>query len=388
MDPIPDDFSYADLLRNPEMMRDALRFIRQMRNIDVIQNGGNIKRIQVTPKSLNAFLDLRDNVESGIGTSPPPFNPTDLCAETAVWKARAIAAGGTFHTNSISICHGLCVAIAGKAYKPKIVSLYPFLGSNLATARVPLIDQPNAGIAGNTNFVEADYSQTMGLQGDGSTKYLDTGVKPGDLGSGDNGGLGWWELGFTGVGNAEPMGAYKANNSPDNRFSIDLRTTSRAFQWGTIAIAGAGESAPAENLHYYGQCSGASERTFWATGTLRGTNTAAATFDGIGDQSIILCGCDTGTIHGVEPWPGRVGVAYMTDGTMAADEIADFHTLLSTYLMIPTGRAAGSTTGTTFPNPADVDDQTEGEESIDRILVSATGEVVTSRTGYVLVSRA
>lgn len=59
MDPIPDNFGFADLLRKPELMRDLLRFHRQMLNIDVIQADGNIKRIQVAPKSLNAILDLR-----------------------------------------------------------------------------------------------------------------------------------------------------------------------------------------------------------------------------------------------------------------------------------------------------------------------------------------
>ena len=51
----------------------------------------------------------------------------------------------------------------------KIKRLYPFLGGVIDSARVDAI---NLGQATNTNFVDADVDATIGLQGDGSTKYL------------------------------------------------------------------------------------------------------------------------------------------------------------------------------------------------------------------------
>jgi hypothetical protein len=47
------------------------------------------------------------------------------------------------------------------------------LGIGINAARVPLIDVLNIGAATNTGFADSDFSQTTGLQGNGSSKYLD-----------------------------------------------------------------------------------------------------------------------------------------------------------------------------------------------------------------------
>lgn len=71
MDPFPDKYSLTDAIRDWPRVLQALRFTEQLRNIDVIQNGGKVRRIQVTPKSINAVLDLRSTVASGIYTPVP-----------------------------------------------------------------------------------------------------------------------------------------------------------------------------------------------------------------------------------------------------------------------------------------------------------------------------
>jgi hypothetical protein len=50
-----------------------------------------------------------------------------------------------------------------------------FLGENLATALVPQVNAVSAVIA-NTNFVAGDYDERTGLNGNGSTKWLNTGL--------------------------------------------------------------------------------------------------------------------------------------------------------------------------------------------------------------------
>jgi hypothetical protein len=37
-------------------------------------------------------------------------------------------------------------------------------------------------------------------------------------------------------------------------------------------------------------------------------------------------------------WKGRCGVAYLTDGTLTDQEVADFHAALRDYLLIPSGK--------------------------------------------------
>lgn len=55
----------------------------------------------------------------------------------------------------------------------KLKRLYPYLGGVINSAR---IDAITLGSATNNNFVDADADATCGLQGDGSTKYLDISV--------------------------------------------------------------------------------------------------------------------------------------------------------------------------------------------------------------------
>ncbi len=74
MNHIPDDFRPSDYFRNPEMLREERRFIRQLRNLEVLTDDGVKRGIEVTPKSLNGVLDLRTRSSSvpasGAGSCP------------------------------------------------------------------------------------------------------------------------------------------------------------------------------------------------------------------------------------------------------------------------------------------------------------------------------
>jgi hypothetical protein len=128
----------------------------------------------------NPLLDIAGNFDP-MNFVNPFWAGDSLDPETIVWRDRAIAAGGTFEADSITIADALIKAIKASTFNDKIKYLIPYLGGNLATARVPLRDSLNVGIAGNLNsaFVDGDFSQSTGLQGDGSTKALLT-RGPGD----------------------------------------------------------------------------------------------------------------------------------------------------------------------------------------------------------------
>jgi hypothetical protein len=316
-----------DLFRSPEKVQQMLALMQRMEKLRIIREDGTTVPIRFS--ETDAVFDFK-TPEAG-----PPA--TILDPETIVWRDRATAAGGTFGADSVEIADELIKAIKAESFNSKIVYLLPFLGANLATARVPLRDTLGVGIASNSNFVDADFSESTGLQGNGTTKYLNSLITPTQLGTTDNGGLGWWERDFTGTGNSEPMGAYKASTSPDERFCLDLRPAQEAFHWGAIA-GGAASGAAAGNKHYYGQRSGASNRELFIDGASAGTDTDTPTVDGSGDLTIKVCGSHVGTAGGVLPWPGLGAVAYMTDGTLTAGEVATLHTLLTTYLITPTGR--------------------------------------------------
>ncbi len=254
-------------------------------------------------------------------------------AEANLWRSRVVAAGGGFESNSLVLANNFVLLLQRKSYYVKVKYLLPLLGAGIGAAQVPLIDVLNVGIATNTNFVNSDFSQSTGLQGDGSTKYLDSLIKPSQLGTSTNGGLGFWENNISFGSNVEPIGCY--NTAANNRYVLDLRSNLRAFRWGN-AGNGASDAVAATNGNYYGQRLSATSRTVYFNGSLLATNSTNDTTAGASDQTIQIVGSnEAGT---PAPWPGRCAVAYMTDGTMTTDEVGDLDSLLRNYLLGPTGK--------------------------------------------------
>ncbi len=251
------------------------------------------------------------------------------------WVTRVDAAGGTYTANSKNYALALANALVGASYYSKIVWLLPLLGNDIIAARVPLVDTLNVGIAGNTNFLTSDFSETTGLQGDGLNKRLAPGIKPSQLGSSNNGGIGYWEnnINFTGSG-SEPMGCY--GNAGASRFVLDLRSTRKFVSWGNAGNL-AGPLTAATNGHYYGQRASATSRELFFAGSSVGTNTTSDAATGASDRNMYLMASDQNP-SAVAYWKGRCAVAYMTDGTFSSGDASAFDTLLSTNLITPTGR--------------------------------------------------
>lgn len=249
--------------------------------------------------------------------------------EAKLWKQRVLSAGGEFESNSLDIANVFILKLKQKSYYSKIIYLLPMLGKGIGAARAPIIDVLGAGNSTNVNFVNSDFSQSLGLQGNGSSKYLSVGIKPSQLGTSNNGGLGYWENNIGFGSNVEPMGCYASGS---NRFVLDLRNSLQAFRWG-VAGNGASFGSTASNAHYYGQRSSSSSREIFKNGASLATNTTGDTTSGASDTDIAIVGS---LEPAVTPWLGRCAVAYMTDGTMGSADITDFDIFLRDYLMKPT----------------------------------------------------
>lgn len=265
------------------------------------------------------------------------FNIQTIAVDTPIvarqWATTVRANGGGFENNSMAIASGLIRVLQARSYYLKIRYLLPMLGRGIGAARAPLIDVLGVGSPTNSSFVDGDFSQSTGLQGNGSSKYLTTSIKPSQLGATNNGALGWWENNINLSGNVEPIGCYDTGGG--ERYVLDLRSGFKAFSWGSFAN-NASLSTASTNGHYYGQRASSTSRTIYFNGVSVGTNTNSDTSSGAADRSIIIVGCDeAGTIT---PWPGRCAMAYLTDGTMNADEIADFDSVIRTCLLGPTGK--------------------------------------------------
>ena len=215
----------------------------------------------------------------------------------------------------------------------KIVYLLPLLGNNINAARVPIIDTLAVGAALNNGFVDGDFSESVGLTNNDSPKYLNSQIKPSQLGVSNNGGLGWWEtnIGFgTGV---EPIGCYGGLAFWQGRFVLDFRTTVESFRWGDSANA-ATRLASASNGHYYGQRSSPIIRVLYNNGMLiaSGNNVSDTTAS---ETQIFIHGCNGSP---TSYWSGTCAVAYMTDGTLSDAQVIELNTILHDNLMVPTGR--------------------------------------------------
>lgn len=92
------------------------------------------------------------------------------------WMARVGGNGGTVGSSTKSAVATLVTALKTAGVWPKIQRMNLFAGTGLAACAVPLINTAGGTLDTLTNFVESDYSESTGLTGDGSTKYLNTGM--------------------------------------------------------------------------------------------------------------------------------------------------------------------------------------------------------------------
>jgi hypothetical protein len=99
------------------------------------------------------------------------YNP-----ETVDYRARVIANGGTIADASIDAVEKFVQDCKNALIWDKLLEVAPFAGTNLSAALVKLVHPAGVpGVITNVNFVAGDYSESTGLLGDGTTKYLNTG---------------------------------------------------------------------------------------------------------------------------------------------------------------------------------------------------------------------
>lgn len=266
---------------------------------------------------------------------------TSYTAETITWYTRIAAIGGSVTTTDKDLADALIRQIQAASYGSNIVYLLPFLGNNIKAASVPLRDSLAVGAATITGFVDADCGNSIGLNNaTEANKWLDSLIKPSQLGSSNNGGLGWYMRSWGNGTNVEPMGTYSSTNSPDQRFVLDLRSSIQRFRWGAPANA-AGPGTTTSAGHYYGQRSSATLRRIYKDGITLGTDsTTSDSASRANEQNIIIHGCRESNASStyVVPYKARSGCAYLTNGSLSDADVAAFHTLLGTYLITPTGR--------------------------------------------------
>lgn len=103
-------------------------------------------------------------------------NRTDV--DALDWAARVVANGGTVSAATLQAQSNLVRGLKADGIWPKINRLNTFCGDQLAAAMVPLKVGGGSATETNVNFVGGDYTEATGLTGNGTTKYINTGLNP------------------------------------------------------------------------------------------------------------------------------------------------------------------------------------------------------------------
>ena len=105
-------------------------------------------------------------------TSPPFAYVNDLIIRD--WSSRITANSGSISTSVLNAADTFITTCKNSGVWDKLQRLNLFAGDQLAACLIPIINTYGGAADINTNFVEADYSQTGGLNSDGVTKRLNT----------------------------------------------------------------------------------------------------------------------------------------------------------------------------------------------------------------------
>lgn len=103
-------------------------------------------------------------------------------ADALAWRARVNAAGGSVSQATYRAVVKFSRSCKAAGIWGKLNRVNLFCGDQLAAALVPLKVGAGSATDTNTNFVAGDYSETTGLVGDGTSKWLATGVAENVLG--------------------------------------------------------------------------------------------------------------------------------------------------------------------------------------------------------------
>ena len=110
--------------------------------------------------------------------------------EAAAWRSAVVANGGSVSASTVKAVSAFCAAINAAGIRDRFYRLSLMCGDSdvsLVAVRTPLYRGPSLGgtqygnaLDTNNNFVQGDYAETGatgGLKGNGSSKYLDTGLQ-------------------------------------------------------------------------------------------------------------------------------------------------------------------------------------------------------------------
>ncbi len=116
----------------------------------------------------------------------PASSASSCDAEVADWVSRVVGNGGTVSASTQAAACTYAAALSAASIRTKVLRRNHYAGDQLAACFVPYIKDKGSAIETNENFVGGDYSEAVGLLGDGINKDIITGFTPSTDWSSDN----------------------------------------------------------------------------------------------------------------------------------------------------------------------------------------------------------
>jgi hypothetical protein len=205
------------------------------------------------------------------------------------WIDRVYGNGGTVSASTASAVNEFCNAIDGAGIRDRFFRLNLFAGTGLNACLVPLYTGPTSlgikyGGAVDTNvgpFVSGDYNETGasgGLQGNGTTKRLDTGL-PGNALATSSRHLSAYEIQ---VATTDYSPSLKQFTSPSTHWHLGPWTALNDYVYAGYAGVGGQPVALRQTGHFFGQNTSSTAAQIFRNGspiTSFNTGTAASSVD-------------------------------------------------------------------------------------------------------------
>jgi len=208
----------------------ANRLVSRMQRGDLFSD-----LVQTTDGSLEPFKDEYENLLAGWVLSVDVLTPNnDMCItvnstdlDATAYFLEVETQGGTISASVKQEYSDFVLREKAAGRYTKIKRLYPYLGGVIDSARINAITLTQAT---NNNLVDADADSLIGLQGDGSTKYLTDDLAATIWASDDDWQIYWYSL----IAETADRHVFGATSGGNDRVSLRRRnvTTGNNYIYG------------------------------------------------------------------------------------------------------------------------------------------------------------
>jgi hypothetical protein len=274
-----------------------------------------------------------------------PMNPrllrplaSGVHPEAAAWRTAVVGQGGSVSASTMRAVSKFCADIDKAQIRDRFYRLNLFAGTGLNACIVPLYrGQSRTGTQyggtvdqslGSPSFGEGDYSLASGLQGNGSSKYLNTGFAANTVAASSlHMGIGLLETQTGSAAYRQAIGAYAAPNAW-HAIYVRKNDTVPCAHFGAYATSNAGDVIQSSSLAV-GNIVAAYPEVF-RNGTATGTSATAATT--VPDARTFFVFAANSLLAGspVEHTNARLGW-YSLGSTMTQSQVASFDAALVAF---------------------------------------------------------